>query len=53
MSDAPTDIGIAKLMEVLRERGTPEGLTLAERRARMDDIGDRFPAPSEAVVEPS
>ena len=52
MSNAPTDIGIVKLMEVLRERGTPEGLTLAEHRARMDDIGDRFPAPSEAIVEP-
>lgn len=52
MSDAPTDIGIAKLMEVLRERGTPEGLTLEERRARMEDIGDRFPTPSEAIVEP-
>lgn len=52
MRDAPTDIGIEKLIEALRERGTPEGLTLEERRARMDDIGDRFPAPDDAVVEP-
>ena len=49
---APTDIGIDKLMEVLRERGLPDGLTLAERRQRMEDIGDRFPAPAEATVEP-
>ncbi len=51
MSDTPTDIGIEKLIEVLRERGTPEGLSLEERRARMDDIGDRFPAPADAVIE--
>jgi len=46
------DIGIEKLMDVLRERGTPEGLSLEERRQRMEDIGDRFPAPETATVEP-
>lgn len=45
------DIGIDKLMEVLRERGLPDGLSLEERRARMEDIGDRFPAPESAKVE--
>jgi len=44
------DIGINKLMEVLRERGLPTGLSLAERRARMEDIGERFPAPANAKV---
>lgn len=51
MSDALTDIGIDKLMDTLRERGTPEGLSLEERRARMDDIGDRFPVSAEALVD--
>lgn len=45
------DIGIDKLMELLRERGTPEGLSLEERRARMEEIGDKFPVPESAVVE--
>lgn len=49
---APVDIGIDKLMESLRERGHPDGLTLEERRARMEEIGDRFPAPENAVIEP-
>lgn len=48
---AAVDIGIDKLMETLRERGTPEGLSLEERRARMEEIGDRFVVPPEAVVE--
>lgn len=52
MTAEPIDIGIDKLMQTLRERGTPEGLSLAERRARMEEIGDRFPAPPEATVEP-
>lgn len=46
------DIGIDKLMETLRERGLPDGLTLEERRARMEEIGERFPAPAAAKVEP-
>ena len=47
----PVDIGIEKLMETLRERGQPDGLSLEERRQRMEDIGDRFPAPETAMVE--
>ena len=50
--NAPVDIGIEKLMVNLRERGHPDGLTLAERRARMEEIGDRFPAPATATIEP-
>ncbi len=46
-----TDIGIDKLMDVLRERGMPEGLSLTERRARLEEIGDRFPAPATAAIE--
>lgn len=45
------DIGIEKLMETLRERGQPDGLSLEERRARMEEIGERFPAPADAAVE--
>lgn len=52
MTAAAVDIGIDKLMDTLRERGTPEGLSLEERRARMEEIGDRFPAPDSAAVEP-
>ncbi len=44
------DIGIEKLMETLRERGQPDGLSLEERRARMEELGERFPAPAEAAV---
>lgn len=51
MSDGLTDIGIEKLIEALRERGTSEGLSLEERRVRMDDIGDRFPVSAAAIVE--
>lgn len=45
------DIGIDKLMEILRERGLPDGLSLEERRARMEEIGDRFPVAAAATVE--
>jgi len=46
------DIGIEKLMQTLRERGLPDGLSLDERRARMEDIGTRFPAPQSASINP-
>jgi monoterpene epsilon-lactone hydrolase len=46
------DIGIEKLMQTLRERGLPDGLSLDERRARMEDIGTRFPAPQRASINP-
>lgn len=46
------DIGIEKLMQTLRERGLPDGLSLDERRARMEDIGTRFPAPQQASINP-
>lgn len=46
------DIGIEKLMQTLRERGLPDGLSLDERRARMEDIGTRFPAPQHASINP-
>lgn len=49
--NAPVDIGIDKLMETLRERGHPDGLTLAERRARLEEMGEKFPAPDTATVE--
>jgi monoterpene epsilon-lactone hydrolase len=46
------DIGIEKLMQTLQERGLPDGLSLDERRARMEDIGTRFPAPQRASINP-
>ena len=41
------------LKAVLRERGIPDDPTVAEMRARMEETGEKFPAPSEAVVEPT
>jgi len=45
------DIGIEKLIATLRERGAPDGLSVEERRARMEEMGDRFPVPAAATVE--
>ena len=41
------------LKAVLRERGIPGDPTVAEMRARMEETGEKFPAPPEAVVEPT
>ena len=43
---------LAALMTVLRERGKPENPTVAEMRARIAEVGERFPAPAEAEVTP-
>ncbi len=45
------DIGVEKLNEVLRSRGAPDDITVAERRRRTDEFGDRFPVPETAKVE--
>ena len=41
---------LAALKTVLRERGKPENPTVAEMRARIAEVGERFPAPAEADV---
>ncbi len=43
---------LAALKTVLRERGKPENPTVAEMRARIAEVGERFPAPAEAEVTP-
>ena len=43
---------LAALKTVLRERGKPEDPTVAEMRARIVEVGERFPAPVEAEVTP-
>lgn len=44
---------LTALKAVLRERGVPDDPTVAEMRARMEETGEKFPAPPEAVVEPT
>lgn len=41
---------LAALNAVLRERGKPEKPTVAEMRARIAEVGEKFPAPAEAEV---
>ncbi len=41
---------LAALKALLRERGKPENPTVAEMRARMEEMGDRFQAPADAEV---
>ena len=43
---------LAALKTVLRERGKPENPTVAEMRARIAEVGERFPAPAEADITP-
>ena len=43
---------LAALKATLRERGKPENPTVAEMRARIAEVGERFPAPAEAEVTP-
>ncbi len=43
---------LAALKATLRERGKPENPTVAEMRARIAEVGERFPAPPEAEVTP-
>jgi epsilon-lactone hydrolase len=41
-----------KLIGLLRERERPDPLTPAAMRARMEELGEKFPAPDDALVEP-
>ena len=41
-----------KLITLLRERERPDPLTPAAMRARMEELGEKFPAPADAIVEP-
>jgi len=43
---------LAALNAALRERGKPENPTVAEMRARIEEVGERFPAPEEAEIAP-
>ena len=43
---------LAALKATLRERGKPENPTVVEMRARIAEVGERFPAPAEAEVTP-
>ncbi len=43
---------LAALKTLLRERGKPENPTVPEMRARIAEVGERFPAPAEAEVTP-
>ena len=43
---------LAALKAVLRERGKPDNPTVPEMRARIGEVGERFPAPAEAEVRP-
>lgn len=43
---------LAVLKTLLRERGKPENPTVPEMRERIAEVGERFPAPSEAEVSP-
>ena len=43
---------LAALKTLLRERGKPENPTVPEMRARIAEVGERFPAPAEADVTP-
>ncbi len=41
---------LAALNAALRERGKPDNPTVAEMRARIEEVGERFPAPEAAEV---
>ncbi|MCY4230991.1 MAG: alpha/beta hydrolase [Alphaproteobacteria bacterium] len=43
---------VAALKTLLRERGKPKNPTVPEMRARIAEVGERFPAPQEAEVTP-
>lgn len=40
------------LVQLLRERGRPENPTVPEMRERFEILGQKFPAPEDALVEP-
>ena len=40
-----------KLIALLRERERPDPMTPATMRARMEELGEKFPAPADAIVE--
>ena len=43
---------LAALKTLLRERGKPENPAVDEMRARIAEVGERFPAPADAEVTP-